>query len=108
MATITLTGADDGKTVDLGAGDDLVLRLKENPTTGYQWALEPGSDAVLAPQASDYVGGAGPALGGGGERVFTFKAQQAGSATIRLKLWRAWEGDKSVTERFAATVRVHQ
>lgn len=85
-----------------------MLRLAENPTTGYQWALDAGSDDVLALQASDYVGPTGPAVGGGGERLFTLKAKQAGTATVRLKLWRAWGGDKSITERFAATVRVRQ
>ena len=108
MSTITLTRADDGRTVDLSSGDALELRLKENPTTGYQWALEPDGGAVLALEASDYVAPTGPAVGGGGERVFTFKARQAGSATVRLKLWRAWEGEKSITERFAATVHVRQ
>ena len=48
MSTITLTRADDGRTVDLSPGDTLVLRLAENPTTGYQWALDAGSDDVLA------------------------------------------------------------
>ncbi len=105
MARITLTRADDGRTVEVHAGDIIRLRLEENPTTGYRWSLEPAGDDVVALAAADYVAPGG-AVGGGGERVFTFEAKKAGGATIRLKLWREWEGDKSITETFIITFRV--
>jgi inhibitor of cysteine peptidase len=106
MSTITLTRADDGGTVDARVGDAVAVRLEENPTTGFKWALEPAGDDVLTPDGSDYVRSPNSAVGGGGERVFTFKAAKAGSTTIRLKLWRAWEGEKSTTSTFTVTVRV--
>jgi inhibitor of cysteine peptidase len=105
MATITLTPADSGKTVEVRAGDAIVVRLEENPTTGYRWAAEPGGDQIVALESSDYVS-PGAAVGGGGERVFTFRARQAGSAPIRLKLWREWEGQGSIARTFTVTVRV--
>jgi inhibitor of cysteine peptidase len=86
MPTITLSRADDGRSVELGVGDTVVLRLEENPTTGYQWALDQDSGDVLALRASDDVGSPGSAVGGGGERAFTFTASKAGRATARLKL----------------------
>jgi inhibitor of cysteine peptidase len=108
MSTVTLTAADDGRTVDLRVGDSVVLRLAENPTTGYQWVLEPGSDDVLALQSSDYVGPTGSNVGAGGQRVFTFKAARAGSATAHLRLRRGWEGDQSARGAFTATFRVRE
>jgi len=108
MSTITLTRADDGRSVELNVGNTVVLRLEENPTTGYQWALDRDGGDVLALRASDYVGPTGSRVGGGGQRLFTFQAKRAGSATIRLKLWRAWEGDKSITGIFTASFRVHE
>ncbi len=108
MSTITLTRADDGRTVELRRGDTVTVRLAENPTTGYQWVLEPAGDAVLALQGSDSVRPSDAAVGGAGERVFTFKAGKAGSATIRLELRRPWEGDAAVAERFAVTLRVRE
>ena len=108
MSAITLTRADDGRTVELRPGDDVTLRLEENPTTGYQWTLEPTSGEVVALRASDHVRAPGAAVGGGGERVFTLRAEKAGSATVRAKLWRAWEGDRSVTGTFSVTLRVQQ
>jgi hypothetical protein len=36
----------------------------------------------------------------------SFRAVATGNVELRLKLWRQWEGDKSIVDRFAATVRV--
>ena len=106
MPAITLTRADEGRTVDVHAGDTVLVRLEENPTTGYRWAAEAGDDQVVALESSDYVQ-PGSAVGGGGERLFTFRAKKAGSATVRLKLWREWEGETSVARTFTVAVRVH-
>ncbi len=106
MSTITLTRADDGRTVEVRAGATIMVRLEENPTTGYRWAPELTGDEVVALEASDYVP-PGPAVGGGGERVFTFKAKKSGNATVRLKLGREWEGEGSITQTFTVTLRVH-
>jgi inhibitor of cysteine peptidase len=108
MSTVTLTASDDGRAIDLRVGDSVVLRLAENPTTGYQWALEPGSDDVLTLQGSDYAGPTSSNVGGGGQRVFTFKAARAGSATVHLSLRRAWEGDQSARRAFTATFRARE
>ncbi len=35
-----LTLIDNGRSVTIGIGDVLSLRLSENPTTGYRWKLE--------------------------------------------------------------------
>jgi inhibitor of cysteine peptidase len=55
---------------------------------------------------SEYTPAAGVGVGGGGQRTFTFVAQKPGSVTLQLKLWREWEGDSSVTERFGVTINV--
>jgi inhibitor of cysteine peptidase len=102
----TLTRADNGKTIEVQVGDSVVVRLPENPTTGFAWAIDKGSDDVLPLEASEYSPAAGAGVGGGGQRSLTFKATRAGTVGLQLKLWREWEGDKSVAERFTATIRV--
>ena len=105
MSTITLTRAASGTTVETRTGDTIVVRLDENPSTGYKWALEKPHANVVALQNAAYTRDHGSGVGGGGQRILTFKAQQAGMAALQLKLWRAWEGDTSIIERF--TVRFH-
>ncbi len=46
-------------------------------------------------------------IGSGGWRTLTFKAISAGTSPIKLKYWRAWEGDASVVKRFDITVQVN-
>ncbi len=106
MSVITLTQADRGKSITLQQGQTLVVQLSENPTTGFRWAIDRNDDAILALHDSDYVMATGSGIGGGGQRTFTFTAQQPGSVHLQLKLWREWEGDTSVIERFDAAVEV--
>ena len=106
VATITLTRADDGGVVALRVGDRLVLRLDENPTTGYRWAMEAHDEEVVSLQHQEYRPFPHAAVGGGGQRSWTFIAHKAGTDTLQLKLWRAWEGESSITRRFTVTLHV--
>jgi inhibitor of cysteine peptidase len=108
VSTITLTQADDGNAVDARVGGHLVVRLDENPTTGYRWALEESDEAVIALQHVEYVRSRDAAVGGGGQRIWTFVARKPGMATLHFKLWRAWEGDASIGQRFTATLNVQE
>jgi len=108
VSTITLTRADSGKVVETRAGDTLVVRLGENPTTGYQWAIDTLNADEVVLQNVEYLRAGDAAVGGGGERRFTFKAQRVGTATVHLKLWRVWEGDASIVERFTVMFQVQK
>jgi inhibitor of cysteine peptidase len=106
VATITLTRAEHGKSIEAQVGDLITVSLDENPTTGFRWAIDKSDDDVVALQTSEYAVASSSKMGGGGQRVVTFKARKAGVAAIHLKLWREWEGDQSITQRFAVTLRV--
>ena len=108
MPTITLMRADSGKVVETRVGDTLVLHLDENPTTGYRWAMETRDEEVVALQSAVYVHGRSTGVASGGQRSLTFHAKKAGSVTLQLKLWRAWEGDASIVERFGVTLQVQE
>ncbi len=105
-AVVTLTRVDDGKAIEVQPGDTIIVRLDENATTGFQWAVDKSGDDILTLQNSDYAPAPGSKIGGGGQRIFTFRAQKAGAVGLQLKLWRQWEGDKSVIERFAVAIEV--
>ncbi len=103
---LTLTKADKGKTVQVHTGDQVMLQLDENPSTGYLWAIDKTDNAVLALQHSDYTPTPGGALGSGGTRVFTFIAKNPGRVHLQLKVWRSFEGNSSVIQRYDATIQV--
>lgn len=104
--SVHLDSSDNGKTVSVQKGDEVVITLDENPTTGYVWAIDKTDDQILALKSSDYSGSGLPVAGAGGTRTFTFTTKHTGTATLALKDWRSWEGDKSTVGRFSVAIQV--
>jgi predicted secreted protein len=96
-----LSEQDRGRTVEVSVGSVVTVRLKENPTTGFRWWVEATNG--LEEVGDDFEVG-GPAIGAAGVRVLQFRAPRAGSHKLRLKNWREWEGEASVTNRFEANI----
>ena len=100
----------NGKTVTAQVGQQVLIKLRGNPTTGYQWSV-----AKIEGEAVEAVGepkyeidkGAEGRLGAGGTYTFTFKAVKAGQAALRLRYARVWEKKKPPAETFALTVEVN-
>jgi inhibitor of cysteine peptidase len=103
--TITITQTDNGKTIQVHAGDTLVIQLDENASTGYTWAVNKIDTTVLLLQSSTYTA-SGNLPGSGGTRVFTFLAKNPGTVHLQLKYWRSFVGDSSISERYSVTVEV--
>jgi inhibitor of cysteine peptidase len=92
--------------VHVRVGDQINVSLDEKPSTGYRWEIEQADTTVLVPGARTYVQAQGTGVGGGGMMSLSFAARSPGTAAIRMKLWRPWEGEASVRARFAVTVVV--
>jgi inhibitor of cysteine peptidase len=79
------------------------VRLQETPTTGFSWSVEAAHGLELL---EDSFETGGPAIGAAGVRVLRFRAARPGSLELRIKHWREWEGEASVTDRFDARIIV--
>jgi predicted secreted protein len=92
---------DAGRTVEVEAGDRLVLSLPEIAGTGYTWEVEelpPGASVV-----DERFERVGPGVGGSSQHVFVVEPPaQAGA--LRLRYLRPWRGAESVAERYEVTV----
>lgn len=106
MPEIQVSRGDNGTTIQARAGDTIVVRLPESPTTGYRWAIAQSDGMTLALRTACFEQAAGGGIGGGGTRVFRFEALTAGTADVRMKLWREWEGDRSILDRFHLAVQI--
>lgn len=104
MAEVALTQVDAGKSIDVRPGDTIVVRLPENPTTGYEWTLDSADDEIVGLRDSDFNLSPTVTMGSGGTRTFTFGAKEPGTSRIRLKYWRSWEGDNSVRDHFDVAI----
>ena len=108
-ATIDLTAADSGSAVPAAVGDQIVISLDANPTTGYSWQQVPGLDTsvvAFVSEAYQQAPAASPVVGGGGTDTWTFKAVGEGTTTIALGYQRS--GDTTAAESFTVTVTVSQ
>jgi inhibitor of cysteine peptidase len=110
VSQLTLTQADRGKSFEAHQDDVIIVRLPENPTTGYRWAIEEVDEEILEPEESDFSlsdfslsPDAG--IGGGGERKLSFRAKKAGIAHLELKLARSWEESAGI-DRYGVTIHV--
>lgn len=105
MATLTIDRSDEGATVVADRGDTIEIRLDENPTTGFRWAVE-DHDRRLPLEGSEFSPAAGNRIGTGGTRILRFKAAAPGVVRLELRLRREWEGNASTRDRFALTIRI--
>ena len=99
---MTLDERDAGSSIEIGSGDVFAVRLKENASTGYRWAIDSATGLETGNDRTE----AGAAPGGAGLREFQFRALQPGNFELRLKNWREWQGDAGVIDRFVVHVRV--
>ncbi len=86
--TVTVTGSKNGGAVTLRKNDRLVVRLSENPSTGYSWRTL-SKPSILKAAGSRYVappssGDGPPVVGAPGVRVFTYVARGKGAGLLKL------------------------
>lgn len=92
-STIKPIGSPDNIPIKAKVGQEFMLKLDANRTTGYQWQLaRPLDKEVLTLVSTDYWIPKTPGMvGAGGKSVWKFKAIGKGKALIYLKYVRPWE-----------------
>ena len=97
--------AQNGSTITLPVGGELIVALKGNRTTGYAWEVgaRPGN---LSLSDKGYQQDAAPAgmVGVGGTETFKFRANRVGSGPLRLD--HVGAGGRGVAESWQVTIIV--
>jgi inhibitor of cysteine peptidase len=106
MPDILITQDDQGRKFEANQGDRIVIRLAENPSTGYEWELEAIDSPVVELLDSDYSPDPGVLMGRGGTRTLRFRAKSSGSQQIQLRLRRSWDPEDVAVEHFDVNIRV--
>jgi predicted secreted protein len=92
-----------GHEVELTVGDVLELRLKENPSTGFQWTIEASPEPACVLEHDEFEN-RHPAPGGEGTHCWKFRAAQKGDGRLHMLYHQSWNKNSETT--FAMTVRV--
>ncbi len=120
LALLELDESHDDKTVSAFVGQEIVICLKGNPTTGYSWGAgkiegdalgQVGEVKYVSDQPSRRVPGRvgriiAQKVGVGGKYIFTFGARKTGTSKLTLEYKRGWEKDNPPAETFTLTVDV--
>jgi predicted secreted protein len=87
---VELTEADAGAEHTVDVGQELVVRLKENRTTGFRWHLAVPEEGVVVDEDA-FAADAGGRPGAGGVRTFRIRATRPGTHRLGATLQRPWE-----------------
>ena len=101
----TVTSDDNGKTIKVADGETVFVRLHENSTTGYRWDFDNLDQQKVQVERASYERES-DAIGSGGDAMWAVKPQTPGTAKVSMKLWRQWEGEQSIVDTFAFTLKV--
>lgn len=85
-----LTEADAGLERAVAVGDDVVLRLEENRTTGFRWNLDLPDGVALVDDGFEAPSPGRP--GQGGVHRFRLRATGPGEYRVAAGLRRSWGG----------------
>ncbi len=106
MSEIVIVQADQGKTVETRQDDLIVIRIEENPTTGYRWEIGMVDQQIVEILDSDYLIASGGGIGSGGTRIFRFRAKSPGISPVQLRLRRSWEVEDALLKSFSVSIQV--
>ena len=102
----TLTEQDNGRDIDLNAGETLIVRLPSNPSTGYTWTVA-GEPAPLKLEKSTFhKKTANAGVGAPGTMVFRLAATSSGIANLTIVYRRSWEYNTPPMKTFSVRVNV--
>ena len=108
VSAATVAERDDAVRMTVRSGQILVIRLRENPSTGYAWrVVRRPRPAVLSYQSRRFVSSRCPAgtTGCPGHRLYRYEAEDTGLTSLTLRLYPPGRGTRPV-QTFRLTVRV--
>lgn len=101
---VDLTAENDGQTINMKKGNEIVVKLEGNITTGYSWSVQDLDAQYLQQQGEEEYKSDSNLIGAGGISTFTFKAQQQGQTTLKLIYSRPFEKDTPPEKTFEVTI----
>ncbi|WP_431953141.1 protease inhibitor I42 family protein [Nocardia lijiangensis] len=106
---VDVTEANSGQNRSLRTGQQLIVTLAANPSTGYGWRLAALDQGVLRPEGEpDYRPDPDRPIapGSGGTAVWTFVGNAAGVTELALEYARSWEHGVEPAQKFTLRVEV--
>ncbi len=106
---ITLLEKNNGEKINVKVDTIINIKLKSNPTTGYDWYVKSLPKNITQVGAKDFIPDktSKGIVGAGGTTVLSFKAIKKGSGILTLTYKRNWEGEIPSSKEFSITIYVN-
>jgi len=106
---IEVTSVDNGKNIKVKVGEQIVVVLEGNPSTGYIWEAK-DLDASMIQQVGETEfksSNSNPGFAGaGGTLTLKFRALKVGTTSLTLVYHRPWETDVKPLSSFTTIIAV--
>lgn len=106
QSALLVTSADNTSTFSADKGQEVMVSLKSNPTTGYSWQLARQPEIVSQNKPRKYIAHRADVVGGDGLDIFYFKVNQTGQELIKFEYKRPWEKIQTPADFFEFTLTV--
>jgi predicted secreted protein len=98
----------NGRTIDMRTGQELIVRLRVQPSTGYQYRIIGLDRSRLCPQGGSYQPLSGGLVGGTESQTFRFRCLAPGAVLLHLNYCRPFDPAGTPPARvFRLMVRIH-
>lgn len=103
VPTIYVNSTSNGEIVTIAKGERILIRLKENPTTGYSWnsTISKGLDVISDTYVAPHTG----LVGAPGYHEWILSPRMADTYTFKAVYFRPWEGAKATDESFSLVIQ---
>jgi len=109
LRSLSLSESDNGKTVTVTEGQNLVVKLQSNPSTGYKWNVASTDRTFGYPATTQFLKNS-DAVGSGGIERLSWKTKSplsmVGEHKVTLEYKRPWETNASPAKTFKFTVKI--
>lgn len=103
---VNVDSSMNGSSITLEKGQQMVLKLASNPTTGFDWEIVGLDPAVLQQVGEVEYKSDSMLIGSGGVNTWIFEAVDTGGMNLQLIYHRSWEKDIPPIETFDLDVTV--
>lgn len=104
---MTLDKRDFGRHLTLVPGEEVLVELDENATTGFSWTAEGYAADSLALADTRFIAPSTTAVGAAGKRHFRFQARAAGVSRLEFRLTCPWLAAAPPAETGILTITVN-
>lgn len=106
-SSMELTHQDNGKHIIMTSGDELIIHLGANPTTGFDWQDNSPQPSLLAEEDRQYRP-LSDAIGSPSELTIHYRASASGNTSLVLKYRRRWEIDVPPIDTFSIGIVIRE